>query len=426
VNTTPRIEPRRTADETAATQADATLWYHAAFCRLGLPMRTPRTAWQRSVADAAVRIEPGSAGLALPAGMMLRLALLHVCDAAVRAEGPVVPMGESVAAMAEALGAGGEARALAEQVERMLAARITVSVDGGVDAGMFDARGRPRAAAPSWRASVRLTGGFHASLAAHAVALDRRVVAQLHDAPLTFDAYAWIRSALSRVEDGTAITAGWRDLFDRFGATGQDEEAFGAAFEAALKVVFEADHSVAIAVDEDGVSLRHASAAREEAPEATTEPPEASVAPAASAPATVAPPAEAPPADTPPAPPPAVAPSGLDRDDPSDRIEGDTISLRSHLTGLPQVIWLRRGYGDDSALVGVTPGTRFDPDRLTVLAVEPIVMEVSGGLGAQECSRVTAWIMANRDLIDDFWAGDVTSFAEITRRVRKVPAPGWR
>jgi hypothetical protein len=126
-----------------------------------------------------------------------------------------------------------------------------------------------------------------------------------------------------------------------------------------------------------------------------------------------------------PAPPPAPPEAAAARAD-EDEIEGDTISLRSHLTGLSQVIWLRRGYGEDSALVGVTPGTRFDPDRLTVLAVEPIVLEVSGGLGRNELGRVSAWIMANRDLIDDFWAGDITSYAEIDRRIRKVPAPGWR
>jgi hypothetical protein len=129
--------------------------------------------------------------------------------------------------------------------------------------------------------------------------------------------------------------------------------------------------------------------------------------------------------DPAPAPPPAPPETAAVRAD-EDEIADDTISLRSHLTGLPQVIWLRRGYGEDSALVGVTPGTRFDPDRLTVLAVEPIVLEVSGGLGRNELGRVSAWIMANRDLIDDFWAGEITSHAEINRRIRKVPAPGWR
>ena len=120
VNTTPRIEPRRPADETAATQADATLWYHAAFCRLGLPMRTPRAAWQRAVDDATVRIEPGSAGLALPAGMMLRLALLHVCDAAVRADGPAAAGGAEISIPGSTL----------EEIEREAILRTLEAVGG--------------------------------------------------------------------------------------------------------------------------------------------------------------------------------------------------------------------------------------------------------------------------------------------------------
>ena len=105
----------------------------------------------------------------------------------------------------------------------------------------------------------------------------------------------------------------------------------------------------------------------------------------------------------------------------------DTISLRQHVTGLPQVIWLRRGYGPDSALVGVTPGERFDADRLTLLAVEPIVLQVSGGLPQREFERVAAWVMLNRDVIDDFWSGEVGTFEEVRDRVRKVPAGGaWR
>ena len=104
----------------------------------------------------------------------------------------------------------------------------------------------------------------------------------------------------------------------------------------------------------------------------------------------------------------------------------DTISLRSQITGLAQVIWLRRGHGQDSALVGVTPNARFDADRLTVLAVEPMVMQVSGGLNAQDFERVSAWVMANRDLIDGFWEGAITTAEEIDQRVRKVPAVGWR
>jgi hypothetical protein len=107
-------------------------------------------------------------------------------------------------------------------------------------------------------------------------------------------------------------------------------------------------------------------------------------------------------------------------------IEQDSISIGRHLTGLTQVIWLRRGHGEESILVGVTPGPRFEPARLTVLAVEPMVIQVSGGLPQQEFERVSAWVMANRDLIDEFWEGGIETFSEVARRVRKAPAIGWR
>jgi hypothetical protein len=111
---------------------------------------------------------------------------------------------------------------------------------------------------------------------------------------------------------------------------------------------------------------------------------------------------------------------------PVDQIVDDMIRIRSHLTGLPQVVWLRRGNGDENILVGVTPGTRLDTDRLTILMVEPIVMQVSGGLPQGDFDRVSAWVMANRDLIDEFWEGSIASAEEVQSRVRKAPGPTWR
>jgi hypothetical protein len=77
-------------------------------------------------------------------------------------------------------------------------------------------------------------------------------------------------------------------------------------------------------------------------------------------------------------------------------------------------------------MVTVTPWSVFHPDRLTVLALEPIVMQVIGGIPEREFERVSAWVMANRDLIDDVWEGNIASPEGIYRRVRKVPAVGWR
>jgi hypothetical protein len=77
-------------------------------------------------------------------------------------------------------------------------------------------------------------------------------------------------------------------------------------------------------------------------------------------------------------------------------------------------------------VIGVTPGSRFEPDRMTLLMLEPLVMQISGGLYEAEFTKVSAWIMANRDLIDLVWDGEITSLEEATSRVRKTPAPGWR
>jgi hypothetical protein len=104
----------------------------------------------------------------------------------------------------------------------------------------------------------------------------------------------------------------------------------------------------------------------------------------------------------------------------------DRIAIKSHLTGLHQVIWLQRDGNGDEVQVEVTPGGRYDPQNLTVLALEPIIVQINGGLYTRDFDRVAAWVNANRDLIDDVWYDDVESDDEVMRRVKKVPPPGWR
>ena len=110
-------------------------------------------------------------------------------------------------------------------------------------------------------------------------------------------------------------------------------------------------------------------------------------------------------------------------------IDADAVRELSALlkeTGLTQVIWLRKGQGQDDLIIEVTPGYRYDADNVTQLALEPIVVQISGGLYQRDFERVSAWAMANRDLIDDVWDGTVTSLEDVNERVKKVPAPGWR
>ena len=439
--------PRRAVAPLTATAQpdDAIIWMHAAFCGLALPVRAARGAWQREAGGTSIRIEPNADEAGLPSGRVLRLGMMRLCDAAVRANSPVVELGEDAGAVAAALGLDPKARDFAEQWQRMLGARILVSWDGGAEFGVFDARSRPRAGAAGWRSTVRLNSRFHASLMQQAVPLDRRVVRELAASPAAIDAYAWIRLCLRDAAEGEIATTTWDELLQRFGTPSQDMAGFRVAFEEALRMVFELDRSIALAVDEEGLSVRHATSGDEEAAAESAEPeaerlraePDVAMpappAPAAEPPAVAAAPAtdtrDEPVAERampPESDPPVQHGNGAAAAPPSDRITQDSISLPRHLTGLSQVIWLRRGHGEDSILVGVTPSPRFEADRLTVLAVEPMVIQVSGGLYEQEFERVSAWVMTNRDVIDDFWDGRITSFAEINQRVRKAPAPGWR
>jgi hypothetical protein len=96
------------------------------------------------------------------------------------------------------------------------------------------------------------------------------------------------------------------------------------------------------------------------------------------------------------------------------------------LTGLPQVVWLGRANGRETVVIEVTPGGRYDPETSTVIALEPVALQVVGGLYARDFERVAAWAAANRDLIDDWWDSRLEEFEEVASRVKKVPAPAWR
>ena len=485
---------------------DFVLRTHPAFCQLALPVRSSKGVWRRDVGTASVTIEAGAsldsdgehreAGQPIPTGKFVRLMLMRICDAALRADNAVVELGADAREYAETFDPelkGPKARELTDQLERLLASRITVSLDGSLPLAMFDARGRARGAAV-WRPSVRLNSKFLAGLTATAVSLDRRIVDQLADTPMTLDAYTWLCSLLPQIEAGSSSFATWEDLLGRFAPASQQLEEFRTAFEQSLRQVSELCPQLSLVIREQGVECRVS--ARRIPAMAKTIPgnPEPAVidaplprspvtqAPVVQAPVVQAPAIQAavvrppvprprmteeaanassgaddemerqiaaeisssfggptsspaaiveaplPAAPRPMAPPivvPASAPAASTREPQRDGMR-PSMSLKSHLTGLSQVIWLQRASGRDNLVIEVTPGGRYDPDNVTVLALEPMILQIAGGLHAREFERVAAWANANRDLIDEFWDGEIDSFEEITNRVKKVPPPGWR
>ncbi|MCG7360542.1 hypothetical protein MHZ93_04640 [Roseomonas sp. ACRSG] len=377
----------------------------------------------------------------LPAGWGLRRLLMHLCDRGVRTASPLVEMGAAAAALVAELGLPEVEPVLREvtaQADRLGAAKLTLSLDGQSPVGVLDARGQSHRAPMTWRPRLRLNARFHASLMKQAVPLDRRIVTVLTAEALALDVHGWIRHLLQGQAAAQITTVAWEDLLHRFGSPGQDPAAFRAEFEDALRMVFAADSTIALAADDTGVSVGSAAAENDAATSSAEQvqseraDPTVAAAPTAedrSAPHRVASP-EAGPASLEPtsrrseevARPSGNRPAALER----PRSPSGTISLRSHLTGLSGVIWLRRGQGDEPPVIGVTPGARLEPERLTTLLLEPVIMQVSGGLPQKEFDAASAWAMTNRDLIDLVWEGRVGSYEEVASRVKKVPTLGWR
>ena len=482
----------------AQPAADTAIRNHPAFCQLALPVRSSKGVWRRDVEAASVTIESGASlessgehregGLPIPTGKYARLLLMHICDSAIRADSAVVELGASAREFAETVEPdikGPKLRELTDQLDRVLAARFTVSLDGGLALAMFDARGRARGGIPVWRPSIRLNSKFFAGLTANSVALDRRIVGLLADAPMALDAYTWLTFLLPQIAAGAASFTNWEDLLARFAPASQQVDEFREAFEQSLRQVSELCPLLSLVIREQGVECR-VSTRRMPAPAVITAtiPSPAAVAkaePARSAedlepamqavPAAIAVPAPAIEAvreftaapaylpieaddemareiaaeiasslvapvlerrierEIPPhsAPVPVARPMNRPMtQDVNREANRQTMSLKSHLTGLSQVIWLQRANGRDNLVIEVTPGGRYDPENVTVLALEPMILQIAGGLNARDFERVAAWANANRDLIDEFWEGCQDPYEEMTGRVKKVPPPGWR
>ena len=217
------------------------LWYHPGFSQFSLPAESGgAVAWHRELGGTSVSIEPGSERDRLPGGPMLRRLLMHLCDSALRAEQSQVPLGEDATALAAMMTppvTGDAIRALEVQVAAMLACRIVLSTEGGPGLSVLDARGRPRAVAQEWRPSMRLNARFLDNLDLEKAALDRAVIAQIQGSALALDIYAWLAATLPSQVGQTVLAESWPELHARFGAEGQDSDAFQAAFAAALFTV---------------------------------------------------------------------------------------------------------------------------------------------------------------------------------------------
>lgn len=455
----------------AAWQDGAVLWQHRTFCRLALPLSTPKDSlWSREAGGASIAMEAVSAaeageGLPLPGGPVLRLLVLHVCTTALRGGSAAVEVGDDAAALTSSLGLAATPRRLkelAEQSECLVRARLRVAEGKGAPLSVLDARRSGTRGGPSgWRPVLHLTERFFASLQQNAVALDRGVVAALAGSALALDAYAWLAATVPEAGADRPVRATWPELQQRFGeGKPTDAAAFRRAFSRSLAAVGAACPALRFTVGRDGVELQNAAAApaasapepappKLAAPEPDTAAPEVLFVPA-TVPTLMdrdAPKRDAAPASVPAVPTAMAADAATPGPDqrpqanvvqagarhataeanpsPEQRHDGDRIRLAPRLTGLGQSVWLRRGGDPSNATFEVTPGGDYNPARRSLLILEPMVLQVQGFLQARELEQVAAWATANAGLIQDYWDGSVVSASVVAGRVKPVTASRW-
>jgi len=385
---------------------------------------------------------PAGEDRAMPAGRGLRLLLLHLFTAALRAGSAAAEIGPDTASVAAQLGldaAPPRLRELEEQAERLVAAKLRVGLDGRPALSVLDARRLGKGGGPHpWRPVLHLSARFFASLQQNAVPLDRQVVTALADSAQALDAYAWLAASLPGVSSDQPKLVPWEELQRRLGQAGTaglatNAAAFRAAFAESLDMVGAAWPAARLTAGEEGVTLLGLSPADAPSMPATEALPpsvddgaeEQDAFPADQAVDEEDGLQEAAEAETAPQP----APETLAPETPAPAVAvmppPARIRLAPVLTGLSHSVWLRRGGEQESATLEVTPGATDHPAQRSLLILEPMVLQVTGYLQPREVEQVAAWVAANAELIQDYWDGAIASVFDVAGRVKPVPASRW-
>lgn len=419
----------------AAWQDDAVLWQYRPFCGLALPLRAPRSgSWSRVAGGTGIAMGAEAADDAppLPAGILLRLLLLHIFTAALCGGSAAAGIGPDAAAVAARFRLAmppPKLRDLDAQAERLIVARLRVAEANEAPFSVLDARrSGHRGGRSAWRPVLHLSGRFFASLQQNAVALNRDTVTALAGSAPALDAYAWLAATLPEIAADQHRLVSWDELQQRFGqGRTLNRRAFETAFTESLETIRAIHPAVRFTIGANGVELHGPVAMAAAQPSAAA--PRAAAEPEQHTPPAL-PERMADPAAPQPEPPPGPMPVQVStpsagrepRPSPEWERNGGRIRLAPMLTGLTLSVWLRRGGDEGGATIEVTPDAEYNPARRSLLMLEPMILQVSGYLQPAELDQIAAWAMANADLIQDYWDGSIATIFDVAGRVRPVPA----
>jgi hypothetical protein len=83
-------------------------------------------------------------------------------------------------------------------------------------------------------------------------------------------------------------------------------------------------------------------------------------------------------------------------------------NLRPERTGLPFVVFISQKSGArHDVQVKIARGAKVRPSEMVMVAVRPKPRVIRGALGPADLARLAEWIELNKDVLIDYWNGDI-------------------
>jgi hypothetical protein len=103
----------------------------------------------------------------------------------------------------------------------------------------------------------------------------------------------------------------------------------------------------------------------------------------------------------------------------------DMANLRPERTGLPFVVFIsQKGGARHDVRVKLARAARVRPAEMLTVAVRPTPRLIRGKMNSREFDLVRRWIELNRDVLIDYWNGDIEYTEDALNAIRPIGGEG--
>lgn len=96
-------------------------------------------------------------------------------------------------------------------------------------------------------------------------------------------------------------------------------------------------------------------------------------------------------------------------------------NLRPRTTGLPFVVFVsQRGGARHDVRIKVSRNPRARPEEMVSIPLRPEIIIPEGALSRAETASLRAWVDLNRDVLVDYWNGDIAYTEDLLDALKSV------